>query len=281
MAIRIVTDSSSDISQEEALKKNITVIPLNLECDGKTYQDEIDITKDKFYELLTKEKKSFKTASPAPAIFEEIFEDAKKNNDDVIVLLLGSALSGTRNVAMMVKDMVEYDNIYIPDTRSVIGGLQILVNEAIKMKDNGMAAADIVAEIESLKKRVRVWGAMNSLDYLRRGGRLKFMEALIGNMLLLKPIISFEPDGKIYIAKKPIGMTRSMKTVIELLNDHPIDTTREVIYYYSLNQDNLVKFKGMLEKEGKLLPGNDVNLSPVVGCHIGDNCVAICYIEKE
>lgn len=281
MNLRIICDSSCDISQDEALNLNINVLPLNITINDKDYKDGIDISKEEFYKLLQSEKKLPKTSQISPAIFADLFEEAKNNGDDVLVITIAGVLSGTSNSARIAKEMVEYDNIEIVDSCSVIGGFQILVHEAVRLRDEGKSLKETANYLNNLKKRIKILGAINTLENLKKGGRLSFIEATIGTLINIKPIISFNEVGKINVVTKTIGMSKTSKKIVELINKHPIDLNHEVIYYYSANDKNMNKFIDELKENNIYTPGNIVNLSPVVGTHIGENAYAICYIEKE
>lgn len=279
--IRIVVDSSCDITQDEAKKLNITVLPLTITINGEDFKDDIDITKDEFYKLLKTEKKLPKTSQISPSVFEAIYEDAKDNEDEVLVITIAKALSGTANSARIAMDLAEYDKVEIVDSCSVIGGFQILVKEAVLKRDEGKSLNQIADYLNNLKQRIRIWGCINNLEYLKKGGRLSSIEAAIGALMNIKPIITFDSVGKIKVSAKSLGITRSTKKVIELIEKHPIDFNHEVIYYYSDNKTNLDKFITDFKPNKLYKEGNVVNLSPVVGTHIGENCYAICYIEQE
>lgn len=281
MSLRIVCDSSCDISQDEAKELNIDVLPLTITINEKNYKDGIDISKEEFYKILETEKKLPKTSQISPAVFESIFEDAKGSGDDVLVITIAGVLSGTSNSARIAKDMVEYDNIEIVDSCSVIGGFQILVHEAVKLRDESKSLKEIADYLNTLKKRIKIWGAINTLENLKKGGRLSFIEAALGTLMNIKPIISFNEVGKINVVSKAMGMTKTSKKIIDLVKKYPIDENYEVIYYYSSSNKNLDKFLNEFKESGMYIDGTSINLSPVVGTHIGDNAYAICYITKE
>lgn len=280
MKIKIITDSSSDLKIEEAQKLGVELVPLTLSFDDKAYKDGVDIDKDMFYNLLINEKKYPKTSQPSPEEFVYLFKEAKKNGETVLVLPIAKALSGTYNSATIAKQIVEYEDIHIIDTCTTIAGLQLMVLEAIKNSAN-MTIEQLVNHLNEFKKRIVVYACINTLEYLSKGGRLSGMEAKIGDLLSLKPVITFKEDGAISIISKSIGKIRANSSLLKLIKTTPIDSSYPIYYYYSNKVDNLQQFKDKLKKEHCFLEGTDVNLSPVVGCHIGDNAYGIVYVKES
>lgn len=280
MKIKIITDSSSDLKIEEAQKLGVELVPLTLSFDDKVYKDGVDIDKDMFYNLLINEKKYPKTSQPSPEEFVYLFKEAKKNGETVLVLPIAKALSGTYNSATIAKQIVEYEDIHIIDTCTTIAGLQLMVLEAIKNSAN-MTIEQLVNHLNEFKKRIVVYACINTLEYLSKGGRLSGMEAKIGDLLSLKPVITFKEDGAISIISKSIGKIRANSSLLKLIKATPIDSSYPIYYYYSNKLDNLQQFKDKLKKEDCYLEGIDVNLSPVVGCHIGDNAYGIVYVKES
>ena len=278
--IRFVTDSTSDYTQEEAQRLGIDMVCLRLYFDGIEYIDGVTISKEEFYHKLVDEHKYPKTAQATVDEFEAIFKDAKENGDDVIVTVISSGLSGTINSANIAKENVEYDRIHIIDSKTTVGGLRILVETGMKLVSEGKNVEEVVSELTSLTDRIQLFACMNTLEYLHKGGRLSGVGAMIGGLINLKPIISFDEAGKVKISGKPIGKVRANKEMIKLLQSNPIDTNYPVYYYYSQVEENLTKFIGNLQEQGMYVEGINVNLSPVVGCHIGDKCYGLIYVRK-
>jgi len=281
MNLKIITDSSSDYTQDEAQKLGITLLPLTLNYGNKSYKDGIDITKDEFYDLLINQHQYPKTSQPTSDTFEKLFNDAKDANETVLVLLIANSLSGSYANACLAKEKVQYDNIYVVDSCTTIGGLQILVEHALKLEKEGKDIHEIVDALNQLKKRIVVVAIMNTLEYLVKGGRLSNVEGLLGNLLNLKPTIKFKEDGSIAVIGKSFGRIRANIHITKFFKANPADENYPIYYYYSYNQSNLMNLIEKLKKENLYREGKIVNLSPVVGCHIGDNAYALIYVRKE
>ncbi len=281
MKLKIITDSSSDYSQEQAKKLGIELIPLTFTFDDKTYRDGIDIEKNDFYEMLIKKKKYPKTSQPSPSVFVNLFEKAKENDETVLVLLIAESLSGSYRNALIAKEEVGYDKIYVVDSYTTIAGLQILVETALKKYQEGLNIEEIVEFINKLKQRIVVIACMNTLEYLAKGGRLSVFGAIIGNLVDLKPIIKFKVNGAISVYARPFGKTRANLALIRYLQEHPHDENYKFYYYYSYEKSNLDVLMDKMKKNNINIEGDIINLSPVVGTHIGHNAYGFVYIAKE
>lgn len=169
MAIRIITDSAADFDREVAKRRKIDIVSLSVQFGSASFLDGKNLTTEVFYKLLKEGKENPKTAQPSPADFLTLFEEAKATGDQVVVVSLSGALSGTLQSASIAKDMCEYEPIYIVDSRSATAGMQILVNYACKLRDSGLPAQDIAAQLEQLRGKIRIFAMVDTLEYLRRG----------------------------------------------------------------------------------------------------------------
>ena len=177
--IRILLDSSADFSAEEVKTRNMELVPINITMNGTNYHDGVDITKDEFYDLLVSSEEFPMTAQPSPQDFLDIFEDAKEKGDQLIYLSLSSALSGTFQSATLAKNMAEYDEIYLVDTLSATRAIRLMAEYACKLREEGKDAATIAAELEEFKSRVVILAAVDTLEYLQKGGRLSKAAAAV------------------------------------------------------------------------------------------------------
>lgn len=280
MKLKIITDSSSDYTIEEAKNLGIELIPLTFYFDDKAYKDGIDITKDQFYNLLINEKKFPKTSQPTPDVFENLFLKSKEANETVLVIPLGIAFSGTYYNACLAKETVGYDDIHIVDSCTTIAGLRILVEHALKLNNEGKTIEEIVDAINELKHRIAVIGTVNTLDYLVKGGRVSQSAAIIGNMLNIKPAITLKEDGHIEVIAKSFGKLRADIFACKFFKENEMDENFPIYYYYSHNKSNLDTLVEKLKKDNLYKEGQYINLSPVVGCHVGPNGYALVYVKK-
>lgn len=212
MSIRIITDSTSDFTPQQAQQQNIDVVPLKVIFSDAEYRDGLDITLDEFYQRLTTSEVLPTTSQPTPNDFINHFEKAKEAGDDVIVILLSSELSGTFQSAVLAKNYVEYDRIFLVDSLNATIGLKLLINHAITQRNANKQAIEIVNELEYLKSKVTIKAVVNTLDYLVKGGRLSKAAGFAGSLLSIKPIISLI-DGKIAVIAKARGKKGAMEAL--------------------------------------------------------------------
>lgn len=282
MAIRIITDSAADYSAQEIKKRQITCIPMSVTFGDKEYLDGRDITKEDFFELLTTVKDFPKTSQPAPTSFLECFEEAKEAGDTVIAVLISSALSGTFQNATLAKSMAEYENIFIIDSKIATLGMRILVDRAVRMRDAGHTAQEIVTELEQLKGRIRLFAGLDTLEYLAKGGRLSKTAATLGNLANLKPIITFTEEGNVSLCGKQMGIRHACKQVAKLVIADEPDMNCPIYFLYAYDQKNCAAFLHTLRKNGMEFESPKVRgIGPIIGTHIGTGAFGIVYVAKE
>ncbi len=276
MAIRIMTDSSSDITQREAKELDITVVPMNVVIDGKTYRDGIDIMNRTFYERLSTAKTLPSTSQPAPGALVSFFEEAKQAGDEVIGIFISSALSGTILSVELAREVVAYDKITIIEGFAASSALRALVEYAALLRDGGLDAAGIVKRIEEAKEKIIIMGAADDLKYLYKGGRLSKTVAVAGSMLNIKPMFHFTQDG-IQMCGKVRGANGVINFFIEQIERVPPMIGAQIYLGYAYIKEAC---KDILKKLAER--GYNVRICPigsVIGVHTGPGAVILSYIR--
>ena len=280
MGIRIITDSSADFELAAAKRRGVSVVSMSIQFGGASFLDGKSITHDLFYRLLQERKENPSTSQPTPADFLRVFEEAKAAKEPAVAILLSSALSGTLQSALIAKEMCGYDPIYIVDSMTATAGIQILVNYACKLRDSGLPAPEIAEAVERIKDRVRIFAVIDTLEYLRRGGRLTGLQAGLGTMARLKPVIAVR-DGKVVITGKALGTAAAVKQMIKHLAGHPIDDAYPSYFLYSDDKSReellLPKLKGQNMLPLRL---HYSSVGPTIGTHIGPGALGIAYTER-
>lgn len=282
MSIKIITDSATDFDDNELKKYSIECVPLTVSFGNEYFIDGVDLSKEKFYDLLQSREEFPKTSQPSPMAFQKIFEKAKENGDTVIAILISTALSGTYQSAMIAKNMVDYDKIYLFDTRSATGGEKIYVILAAQMIEKGCSSKEIISTIEGMRERQRLYISLNTLEYLCKGGRLSHTAAGIGKLARLKPIITLTTEGEVTVAEKCIGRKNSLDRLVKYIEKTGIDTNIPLSFVYS---NDISSCKKVMEKVSE--KGFDINRSiisnigPTVGAHVGVGAVGIIYFIPE
>lgn len=280
MAIRIVTDSSSDFEPAVAKRRKVEIVSMPIQFGKATFLDGKTISGELFYKLLKEGKENPSTSQPTPTDFLKVFEATKAAGDQVVAVLLSSALSGTIQSAMIAKGMCEYDEIYIVDSLSATAGIQILVNYACKLRDSGLKAADIAAELEKVKGRIRIFAVIDTLEYLRRGGRISTLQAGLGSMTKLKPVIAVR-DGAVAITGKAFGTAAAVKQLLKLIADHPVDDAFPSYFLYTDDKDREELLLPKLRELGTLPQRlHYCCIGATIGTHIGPGALGLAYIEQ-
>lgn len=280
MSFKIITDSTSDITQIDAREKNIQVVPLRILFEDGEYHDGINITTEEFYTKLESSKVLPQTSQPSPEDFVKIFEEAKDKNEPVLVITLSSTLSGTYQSASLAKNICEYDKVYIVDSGTVTLGLKLLVDYAISLRENGSSIEDAFEILENEKHNIRIFASLDTLEYLRKGGRLSSAVALAGTLLNLKPIVKVE-KGAVSMAAKARGTNNSYSKIKALVEEAGgIDNSKPYTLGYTGSSDNLNQFISFIEKTYDF---KDCPISPIgstVGVHAGPGACGIAFFAK-
>lgn len=280
MAVRIMTDSAADYTAAEIAKRNIICVPMLVNLGGEEYLDGITLTKEAFYEKL---KDGYpKTSQPSPAAFQRAFEEAKAAGDTVVVILISGALSGTLQSAHLAKNIVDYPNIYIIDSCTATLGMRILVDQAVTMARRGTEAEEIVRRLEELKPRVTVYAALDTLEYLAKGGRLPKSVAGVGNLVSLKPVIALPGDGSVAVIGKQIGMHRAYRQISALIEQDAADEKYPFYFIYCADKRNCAGFVQYLRKQGKAFDEPKLRgIGPTIASHIGPGAFGVVYVKKQ
>lgn len=281
MAVQIIVDSSADYEVEELEQKQLHCVPLTVTFGEKHYKDCLELTKDEFYRQLLAREHYPKTAQPSPEDFLKVYMQAKEKGDSVVALLLSGGLSGTYQSGCLAKDLAEYDPIYVVDTLSAVAGIRFMAEKAIAMRDAGSTAEEIAAEMERLKKRVRILLAVDTLEYLYKGGRMTKAQTGIAELARLKPIITLNAEGKLEVWKKCIGAKKAMASLAQNLGQVNLDPAYEPVFIYSHDQANCENFRTYLGEKGFNVADRPLyNLGSTIGAHIGSGSFGYVYIEK-
>lgn len=187
--IRILTDSAADLTERELCRPGVAVVPMAVTfADGSTYEDDGTMTKDEFYARLASDAKLPRTSQPSPAAFMQAYADAAEAGDEVLVITIAQTLSGTFQCANLAAAEADCP-VTVVDSETAAQGESILVREALRLREQGCTAAEIAAQLDILKKRVRIIAVVDSLKHLQKGGRIPAAVALVGGALGIKPVL--------------------------------------------------------------------------------------------
>jgi DegV family protein with EDD domain len=275
MTVHVVTDSTSDISKELAEEHGITVIPLTISFGPESYRDGIDLSADEFYARLQIAKALPTTSQPPPALFQHAYEHLT-TRDDVVSIHLSHKFSGTIDTARAAARDVAPDKISVIDSNSVSMGLGMCAIAAARTASAGGTREACVAAAESVAGGLRIAVAFETLEYLRRGGRIGRAQAFVGGLLRLKPILTVK-DGEAF----PVTRVRSRAKALDELftlctQDRRID---EIAVLHTTTPDDAA---ALAERARAARPGVPLHLGrfgPVLGVHGGPGMLGIAVVE--
>lgn len=278
--VRILVDSSADYTAQEVKELNMELVSINITLNDKNYLDGVDITKDELYQTLVETEIFPMTAQPSPQEFLDIFEDAKEKGDSLVYLSLSSGLSGTFQSATLAKNMAEYDEIYLVDTLSATRAIRIMAEYACKLRGEGKTAAEIAAELEEFKSRVVIYAALDTLEYLYKGGRLSKAAAAVGELANLKPIITVNEEGKMGVPAKALGRNKAIASLVKMITEKGIDTSFPAYSLFACGEENTEKLEQKLETAG-ISVTKRLQIGATIGCHIGPGAYGLVFVTKK
>ena len=279
--VRIITDSAADLEPHEYEQLKVSCIPLNVSFDGQDYQENITLSKDLFYSLLSQTGAFPKTSQAAPQTVLDLYEDTKERGDEVVHITLSSAISGTYQTALAMREEADYDDIHVVDSKNATGGQRILVQYAAQLRDAGKTAAEIVAEVEALRSRIVLFACMDTLEYLYLGGRISRAVYKLGNMAHIKPIIRVSEDGSIEVPAKAMGMRKGMDLLCKKLEQLPPDSDFPLYAMYTGNRACGEKMAQEIRAKGFDVPDHRIiNVGAAIGSHVGPNACGLVYVTK-
>ncbi len=282
MAVRIATDSASDISQERAKEWGITVIPLKVRFGEEEFLDGVTLTGKDFYKKLVETDEIPKTSQITPYEYTEVFQAAEDAGDELIFFSLSAGVSGSYQSACLAASEFS-DNIHVIDTRQFCISEFIIVQRAVQMRDQGMGAKEIVEAISEEMKKAHVISVFDTLEYLKLGGRLSAAAAFAGNMLMIKPVITIE-EGEVRVIGKARGSRNSHNMLMEFVKKTGgIDFDKPICLAYSGFSDDILK--KYVEDSKSLYEGNEDKLQyaivgATIGTYAGPGAIALAYFEK-
>lgn len=280
----IATDSAADFELTELEKMNVAYLPMSVNFGEDNYLENISISKEEFFKRLQSDANFPKTSQPSPALFEELFTKAKDNNDELIYIPLSLNLSGDYQTAMSIKNAIDYDGIYVVDSRTCTGGQRLLVEKAVELRDKGLSGKEIVDFIDELKTRTEIYTVMDTLEYLYKNGRISNASYYIAQLGHIKPIMhaGYSTEGKADIDSKHIGLKKAISYIVNKLQTEKPDPDYPIYVMYTYINDNALKLANKIREAG--FEVKDENIVPVgatVGAHIGPNACAIAYIKNK
>jgi DegV family protein with EDD domain len=270
--IRVVTDSASDLPVDLAREWAIDVVPLSIRFGSEEFTD---LTPDQFWSKMAASPTLPETAAPSPGTFEEAFRRAADDGaDGVVCVTLSSELSGTYQSAQLAAQAVEGTiPVRVVDSRSVTIAEGHMALAAARLAQQGKGMDDCAGAAEDMVSRTRVFGALDTLENLKKGGRIGGAQALLGAMLSIKPIITVV-DGKVEPDSKQRTRSKSLRYLVDKVRQHGQVDNLSVMHGAAPDVDELVDMLGAVYPRDDILVGA---IGPVIGTHSGPRVVGITF----
>lgn len=280
MNVRIVVDSTADVTDE--IRAKLSVVPLTVHFGEQEYVDGITINHKQFYEMLVETDVLPTTSQPSPEAFAQVFRQAQEAGEQVVALTVSSKLSGTCQSAMIAAADFP-DSVWVVDTKTVAIGCGILAELAVRLKEEGLSAPEIVARLEEERENIHVIALLDTLEYLKKGGRISKTVAFAGGLLSIKPVVTIQ-DGEIHILGKARGSKQGNNLLVtEIQKAGGVDFTKPLMLGYTGLSDALLE-KYVLDS-GALWDGHgdcirSTPISSVIGTHAGPGAIAVAFFKQ-
>lgn len=280
MKVRIIVDSSVDIA--ERFRQEVKVVPLTIHFGEEELIDGVTIDRQRFYERLVECDELPRTSQANPTAFQKVFEEVTQAGEEAVVITLSSELSGTCQSACLAAQ--DYDHIYVVDSKNAAIGSGILTEYAIECAKQGMGAKEIAEELERKKEDVCLIALLDTLEYLKKGGRISKTVAFAGGVLNIKPVVTIQ-DGKVEVIGKARGSRQGNNLLIEKIQESGgIDFDMPILLGYTGLSDALLKkyiddSRDLWQEQAESLDSTLV--CSVIGTHVGPGVVAAAFFRKS
>ena len=279
MSVRIIVDSSTDVGEQ--YRSRIEVVPLTLHFGDQEYFDGVTIDKQEFYRKLVESDVLPTTSQATPAMFDSVFREVATAGDSAVVICLSSKLSGTYQSACIAAE--DYENIYVVDSLSVAIGTGVLAEYAVRCAEEGMPASLIASLVTQRREDICVIALLDTLEYLKKGGRISKTVAFAGGVLNIKPVVTVT-EGEVTLIGKARGSRNGNNLLVEKIRQAGgVDFTLPVLLGYTglssalldkYVEDSRELWKDALEEIPRSL------LCSVIGTHVGPGAVAAAFFKK-
>lgn len=281
MSVRIITDSAADLSAEYASAHDVIVIPMTTIFGETEYVEGVTLSHREFYEKLIEDDMLPKTSQLAPHQFEAVYQEVADNGDTAVVITLSSKLSGTYQNAVIAAADHE-DAVFPVDSLNATVGEQVLVKRAVMLAEQGKSAPEIADTLRRERSRICLIALLDTLEYLKKGGRISPATAFVGNMLSIKPVVTVS-DGEVIVIGKARGSKKGNNMLIEYIREHGgVDFDYPIaLGYTGLSDDLLQKYIG----DSRALWTDGLDALPIctvgstIGTHVGPGAIAVAYFQ--
>jgi DegV family protein with EDD domain len=276
-SVVLVTDSTADIPLDVREALGISMVPLKVIFGDETFLDSITLQPTQFYEKLISYSGLATTSQPSPADFYEVYKKLTDQGHSVISIQVSGAMSGTYQSATIAKSMFDEDvDVTVIDSKSASYGYGTLVVAAAEMARAGASKEEIIAEVHRLRRELRLYFLVDTLEYLQKGGRIGKASAVLGALLNIKPILSINDEGLVFPLDKVRGQKRAITRIAEMLEadfkNNPVNLTVAITPGYVTGVNEISE---LLRKQLNVRSYQETEIGPVVGAHVGPGTIGL------
>lgn len=284
MNIKIIADSGCDLPLSFIQEKQIAFLPLAVHINDKDYDDQLTIQPKQVYDAMRAGDVP-KTSQAKPAQMEELFTTLAKENIPAIYIAFSSALSGTYQTAVMIRNEVleQYPDakLTVIDSKCASLGLGLVVKKAVELAESGTAYEDVVATIETYCRHMEHIFTVDDLQYLARGGRVSKTAAFVGGVLNIKPLLHVE-DGKLIPIEKVRGRKKVLKRMVEIMRERGADVQNQLIgISHGDDEQTALELKAMIEETFGCKQFFISEIGGAIGAHAGPGTIALFFLNKQ
>lgn len=284
MPLRIVTDSTSDLSPERARALGITVVPLFVVFGNRSYRDYVDLTRPQFYEMLGQEKELPTTSQPSAQMFEDAFRPLVEAGDDILCITISSFLSGTINAARAGAQAFPNAAIDVYDSQSAAGGLGMMVMRAAELASQGASREQVLQALDHERATQRLYACIPDLSHIQRTGRIGKAQQVLGTLMKIVPVLALK-DGQVAAEAQVRTFNRAQETMLDLGMNAVTDLSKARFLVMHTNAPQLAEhaFAKLKDRLAGSTPRllEIVEAGPVIATHAGAGAVGIFVAQDE
>ncbi|MBR1873771.1 MAG: DegV family protein [Eubacterium sp.] len=278
--VRIITDSLSDITLERGKELGIDIMCLNVRFGDEEYVCGKEMSNEQFYEKLETSPNPPSSSAVNPAAFTEIFNKYLDAGDEIVAVMFSSSMSATYQNAVIAAEEINSPKLHVIDTQTGLNGEGLLVEYAVKLRDEGKSADEIEKSIRDILPKIRVYLVVDTMEYLKRGGRISASKALVGQLFHVHPVMQILPDGARPIDKVK-GKKSSSAWLVNKLVAEPASTDFPIVIEHSNAVDRAAALQSEIVAAGITNDFITNCIGPIIGTHAGPNCLSIGYVIAE
>lgn len=275
--IKIIADSTCDLTNEEAKSLGVELIPMKVLIDEEEYISGVNLSAEEFYQKLAVCKKLPQTSLITDFEYEDILSSTLSKGDEVFVMCLSSELSGSFGNLQKVSERLNNPKLEIFDTKSVTFAYRAMLCEAVRLAKECKTAKELKEKLQPVCENVRLLAVIDNVKYLIKGGRLSLMKGLAVTALNIKPIVTIK-NGKLEVVSKGIGFGFALKSLVKEIKN--LDTTKPVYFAHTNDLGKLDTLKKFVAERFDISSSSTSIVGPVIGTHAGPSCVGLVYFER-